>query len=351
MRRLSAGLVMAAGCFYLAYGQNSSQFQEMAARYRALAQSYNQLADAYEKQAAEQKQDAATTIPLMPSAESGSNKNEKLTTSQSSELAKTAELPVQQSPWQQAVSQVDDLNKSLPTGLDEDYTVKKPDLTVVEPWKGTKFGLGGSKSTGNSASTNYNVNTSITYNPIVPWKSTLSLTYLYNRDDTDDGDGVQTNKLTSQAQTSWNFDKNNGVYGRINYTHDQLGSYEYTLSESVGYLRQLYNANNMTLDATFGPSLQQQKVSDSGEFSNAFGAQSGLTYNWNITDYASFSQSLLINYTPNDATTYETNTSLSSQIYDNFVLQLSFAVNGSSWASSDKKRVDTTTTTSIIYTF
>ena len=107
----------------------------------------------------------------------------------------------------------------------------------------------------------------------------------------------------------------------------------------------------MSLNTTLGPSLTQSKVKDTGETANALGMQSTLNYVWNFTDTSSFKQSFLVNYTPQDATTYQTNSTLSTEIYKNLILQLSFQIDGSSWASADKKRVNTVTSTTIAYSF
>lgn len=225
----------------------------------------------------------------------------------------------------------------------------KPNIATVDLWKGTSFGVGGIIVTGNLAETNYNGNANISYIPIAPWQNTLVISYLYNRDDIPDGKGVKTNKFQASGKTSWNFDKNNGVYAWINYLNDQLDTY--TLSESVGYQRQLYSNGTVTLTGTVGPSLTQQKVKDIGEFSNGLGAQAGLDYVWNLTDTSNFKQSFLVNWTTDDATTYQTNSTLSTEIYKNFILQLDFQINGSSSATADKKRVNTVTSTTIAYSF
>ncbi|WP_119327841.1 DUF481 domain-containing protein [Cysteiniphilum halobium] len=359
------------------YAMSPDGAKAMAQKYRALAQSYEDLAEHYQAIAdagsakahpqvvsqnakaaiAPQKVDNMATTSKAPATSeavlspwSDSIQDQKKQAEQSSEVSSASEntKPTLQA---QSTAALNSLN--LPESIANDNAVsqKKPNIAVANPWKGTSFGLGGSIVTGNSAATNYNGNANISYNPIIPWKNTLVMSYLYNRDDMPDGKGVKTNKFQATGTTSWNFDKNNGIYGRINYLNDQLDTYTYILSESIGYQRQLYSNDTMSLTSSIGPSLTQQKVKDTGEFSNALGAQGGLDYVWNFTDSSSFKQSILVNWTADDATTYQTNSTLSTEIYKNLILQLGFQINGSSWASSNKKRVNTVTSTTIAYSF
>ena len=242
---------------------------------------------------------------------------------------------------------------NLPKGIAEDKTEqqKKPNIAVAEPWKGTNVDMGGSIVTGNSAATNYNGNANIAYNPIIPWSNTLNLSYLYNRDDTPGGDGVKTDKFQAIGQTNWKFNEYNGVYASLDYARDVLESYDYTLIESVGYLRRLYANETMTLDGTVGPSMTQQKTTDTAVFSNAFGLSSSLKYTWNITDATSFTQDVRVNYTPDDSTIYQTNSALNLTLYKNLQFQIRFKTDGSSWADTDKRRVNTTTSTNLVYNF
>ena len=78
----------------------------------------------------------------------------------------------------------------------------------------------------------------------------------------------------------------------------------------------------MTLNATTGPSLTQNKVKSTGETTNAFGWQTGLNYAWNFAEAASLTEEILVNYTADNATNYQAKTALSTQLYDNLILQL-----------------------------
>lgn len=233
---------------------------------------------------------------------------------------------------------------------------KEDKETINNPWKGTSIGLGGSIVTGNSATTNLNAGVSIIYKPIEKWQSSLLFNYLYSHDDNvSDTSGVRVNRAQLSANTSWNFDKINGVYGSLNFLRDELDVFSYVLMESLGYKRVLYKNNNMSLNITAGPSLTQNKLASTGQFSNGIGAQSGLQYVWNFTDKSSFREEFIVNYSyqnnkvnPN-VFIYQNNSILSANIYKNLSLQLQFQLNGTNLNTAGKKPITTITTTALTY--
>ncbi|WP_395946692.1 YdiY family protein [Caedibacter taeniospiralis] len=378
MRKRLTGVAVLVGAISttVAHAMSPNDARVMAEKYKALAKSYEELAQHYEALtytqvktdsaeaqsnsetqtgAKEQSQDvgqkASSGTPQPVSSWDGSMQSQFAHVSEAVEKVRNAGSDAPNSASVMVSSSLNSLN--LPEGIinDDAISQKKPNIAVAEPWKGTSFGLGGSVVTGNSAATNYNANANLSYQPIVPWQNTLVMSYLYNRDDMPNGKGVKTNKFQGTITSSWNFDKHNGIYGRVNYLNDHLDSYSYILSESVGYKRQLFTSAVMSLSATVGPSLTQQKVKDTGEFSNALGAQGGIDYVWNFTDFSSFKQSILANWTADNATNYQTNSTLSMEIYKNLIVQLGFQINGNSWASAGKKRMNTITSTTIAYSF
>lgn len=234
---------------------------------------------------------------------------------------------------------------------------KEDKKTINNPWKGTSIGLGGSIVTGNSATTNLNAGVSINYKPIEKWQSSLLFNYLYSHDDNvSDTSGVRVNRAQLSANTSWNFDKINGVYGNLNFLRDELDVFRYVFMESLGYKRVLYKNDNMSLNITAGPSLTQNKLASTGcQFSSGIGAQSGLQYVWNFTEKTSFREEFIVNYSyqnnkvnPN-VFIYQNNSILSTNIYKDLSLQLQFQLNGTNLHTAGKKPITTITTTALTY--
>ena len=100
--------------------------------------------------------------------------------------------------------------------------------------------------------------------------------------------------------------------------------------ESLSYKKVLYKSDNMSLNITAGPSLTQNKLASTGQFSSGIGAQSGLQYIWNFTEKTSFREDFIVNYSyqnnkvnPN-VFIYQNNSILSANIYKNLSLSFNF---------------------------
>ncbi|QIW09165.1 DUF481 domain-containing protein [Francisella sp. LA112445] len=233
----------------------------------------------------------------------------------------------------------------------------KDDKKDTSPWKGTSIGLGGSIVTGNSATTNLNVGININYNPTEQWQNNLLFNYLYSHDDTvSDKSGVRVNRAQLSAKSSWDYDKRNGVYGNLNVLRDELDVFNYVFMESAGYKRILYKNDNMSLNVTAGPSLTQSQLNSTGQFTNGFGAQSGVQYVWNFTKDSSFKEDFIVNYAYQNNNTvnpnvfiYQSNTILSAKLYKNLSLQLQFQLNGTNVSQPGKLPITTITTTALAY--
>ncbi|ASG68945.1 hypothetical protein fh0823_23710 [Francisella halioticida] len=234
---------------------------------------------------------------------------------------------------------------------------KKEEKKDNSPWKGTSIGLGGSIVTGNSATTNINVGININYKPTEQWQNNLLFNYLYSHNDTvSDKSGVRVNRAQLNAKTSWDFDKVNGVYGNLNFLRDELDVFNYVFMESAGYKRVLYKSDDMSLNLTAGPSLTQNELISTGQFSNGFGGQSGLQYVWNFTKDSSFREDFIVNYAYQDNNTvnpnvfiYQSNAILSVKLYKNLSLQLQFQLNGTNVSLPGKQPITTITTTALAY--
>lgn len=125
--------------------------------------------------------------------------------------------------------------------------------------------------------------------------------------------------------------------------------------ESLGYKRVLYKNDNMSLNITAGPSLTQNKLASTGQFSSGIGAQSGLQYVWNFTEKTSFREEFIVNYSyqknkvnPN-VFIYQNSSILSANIYKDLSLQLQFQLNGTNLHTAGQKPITTITTTALTY--
>ena len=235
----------------------------------------------------------------------------------------------------------------------KDLAKEKP---VAEPWKGTNFGLGGTIATGDNATTNVNALENVSYKPMDQWSNNLFFIYVYskdNRETTEKDKRVKINKVQVRAETSWDFTKANGAYGRVTYLNDELSTYEYIYTESVGYKRNAYANESKTINASVsaGPSLMQSKITTSQVAANELGFQGTFDFVWNFADKSNFKQNFLYNYDQKNKSIYQSISALSFQIYKDFSVQLTYQLNGTTVVDPGNSDINILTSTNIMYTF
>lgn len=223
---------------------------------------------------------------------------------------------------------------------------------IKDPWKGSDFGVGGTIATGDSATTNVNALIDIDYQPIERWNNKLFFNYVYSTNNSGKSRRVKVNKFQARAETAWDFTKANGIYGRMSYLNDELSTYDFIFTESVGYKRRVYENKDksMYLDVSAGPSFLQSRVTNGQFQANEPGFQATLDYAWKFTDKSNFKQNILYNYDQKNRSIYQSISAVSVEVYKNFKLQLSFQLNGTTLVTPGKSNINTITSTNIMYT-
>ncbi|MFT4694199.1 MAG: putative salt-induced outer membrane protein YdiY [Francisella sp.] len=292
--------------------EQNIEYQKEADKYKELYEKYQKLAN---EASSEKMEDKSTDKKLVKSTEKSSE-----------------EIP-------------------LASPVEEKKDSKAPEV-VAEPWKGTDFGFGGTIATGDSATTNVNALANVSYQPMDEWKNKLFFNYVYSTNDQGKTRAVKINKSQVRAETSWNFTKVNAAYGRLTYLNDELSTYDFIFTESVGYKRRVYENEGKTMyvELSAGPSFLQSRVTNGQLEVNKPGFQSTFDYVWNFADKSNFKQNILYNYDQKNKSIYQGISALSVELYKNFSLQLTFQLNGTTLVTPGKNNINTITSTNIMYT-
>ncbi|AXA33369.1 DUF481 domain-containing protein [Francisella adeliensis] len=314
-------IILFVGCF-LSYGFVSADTNSDAQNidYQKEAEKYKKLYEKYQKLADE------------------SNKKDTAKTSKAESKEAVENKAIEKKPTEPVKKEV-----STPKEIVSD--------AITEPWKGTNFGLGGTIATGDSATTNINALANVNYKPMEKWNNKLFFNYVYSRDNRAETRAVKINKAQVRAETSWDFTKLNGAYGRLTYLNDELSSYDYIFTESVGYKRRLFDNEKKTMyiDISAGPSFMQSRITGKDFQASEPGFQATFDYVWNFTDKSNFKQNLLYNYDQKNRSVYQSISALSVELYKNFSLQLTFQLNGTTLVVPGKENINTLTSTNIMY--
>lgn len=218
---------------------------------------------------------------------------------------------------------------------------------VVSPWKGSNAGLGFVMNTGDSQNNNLNANLNLNYKPSASWTFISKDTF---QRASSKQSGVTAWNLNLGGQANYNFTAKNYVYGNANYINNKFDGYDYRLQESLGYGRNITVPQNMTLSVQFGPGVQQSKAQDTGKSQNVITGNLGANYAWNFSSKSSFTEDLTTVASKQTVLT-TSQTALTTNICDNFDLQLSYTLMQSTRPIDSKRHINTTTAASVIYNF
>lgn len=222
------------------------------------------------------------------------------------------------------------------------YTIKS-----TKPWDGTNIGLGLVMNTGDTNTESFNGTSFISYKPNRASTTIWNTTYQNSHDS---AKGQVTDYFNTDLNSAFNFDFKNGIYGDINFTRNPFGGYNYQINESIGYNRVYFDNNKFSLTGQFGPGLQQNSQPSPASFQNLITANLTLRANYNFTDQTSLSTVYYLT-TNSQNTDNNLDTTLSTMILNQFALKLDYLIDYDTNPLSDKTKLNTTTTLSLVYNF
>ncbi|MEN3159360.1 DUF481 domain-containing protein [Alkalimonas sp. NCh-2] len=139
------------------------------------------------------------------------------------------------------------------------------------------------------------------------------------------------------------------LFGLARYTDDKFGAYRKYSTLAVGYGTRLLDLTDHSLNIELGPGYSWGKTAE-GETEKGMLARAGATYRWQISESAKFRQDLVVEYgEDNTRTTAET--SLTARINGRMQMKAAFTVQNDSDVPVDKKRTDTQTSLTLVYSF
>lgn len=137
------------------------------------------------------------------------------------------------------------------------------------------------------------------------------------------------------------------VFG--SYTDDKFGAYLKYTTVAVGYGTRIYNAEDKSLDVEIGPGYFSGERS-TGETENGMIIRGAAAFNWTISESASFGQTLSVEY-GDDNTRTIAETSLLAKINGSLQMKAAFLIQNDSDVPADKKKTDTQTSLTLVYSF
>lgn len=135
----------------------------------------------------------------------------------------------------------------------------------------------------------------------------------------------------------------------LRYERDQFAGFSRRFGQTVGVGYQLVNNNRLKWDVMAGPGFRQTRFIDAPH-ENQLGIYARTTFAWQVTDTLKLGQEISAAVGKGDDS-YVSTTSLTTDIYGDFALRLSFVGEVETDPPPDRRKIDTYTRGTIVYTF
>ncbi|AUR52292.1 DUF481 domain-containing protein [Aquella oligotrophica] len=226
--------------------------------------------------------------------------------------------------------------------------INSSESTPYNPWHGSQFAFGAGGTTGDSNTSNAQINTLINYKPSegeIGWNfNTIEqYNYIYSTNSTDN-----KNRLYIQQNGSYMFDTHNGVFAQVSYLNDANDGYFYVWNQNAGYQLQLFANKNNNLLFSFGPGVQERQVVVNSNVEIKPSWLTQITYNLNLNKIVSFSEQLQNVATTDNNSSYLI-TTLTLEVFNGFGINFNYQVTYNSQPEPGKAKLNTISGVNFVY--
>lgn len=240
------------------------------------------------------------------------------------------------------------LYKSQAFNSESGVAINSPESSPYNPWHGSQFAFGAGGTTGDSNTSNAQINTLINYKPSegeIGWNfNTIEqYNYIYSTNSTDN-----KNRLYVQQNGSYMFDSYNGVFAQVSYLNDANDGYFYVWNQNAGYQLQLFANKSHNLLFSFGPGVQERQVVVNSNVEIKPSWLTQITYNLNLNKIVSFSEQLQNVATTDNNSSYSI-TTLTLEVFNGFGINFNYQVTYNSQPEPGKAKLNTISGVNFVY--
>lgn len=212
------------------------------------------------------------------------------------------------------------------------------------PFKAS-VGLGLVVTTGNTRTKNLNVKGDVVYAP-GRWHHELHASAL----NASTKGQTTAERYYATGKSQFNFTKYNYTFGQVNYDNNRFSGFNYLVTETLGYGRNLIKRPALSLDVEAGGGLRQSRIIATGQAQNEGVAQASGNLAWNLTDKSTFSQELS-SIIGQKRSVSRSVTSLKMQVVGNLAADLSYTIEYTSSVPAGFVKIFTQTSVTLVYNF
>jgi putative salt-induced outer membrane protein len=211
------------------------------------------------------------------------------------------------------------------------------------PWSGS-IKLGYLATTGNTENSSLNSGFTINYK-LELWEHMATAAAIRS---------TESKVTTAEAydfgwKSARNLTEQDFLFGRLDWRKDRFASIEQQFSQSVGYGRRLIDTDKHQLNGELGLGARQSDLADGTDESDTI-YTGRLTYNWNISETASFGQAFLVEAGSSNTFT-ESVTVIEASLIGGLALVASYTVRHNSDVLPGSEKTDTRTALLLEYGF
>ncbi len=210
-------------------------------------------------------------------------------------------------------------------------------------WSG-EAELGAVVTTGNTETQTINAKGELV-NDREKWKHVGNLEVL----NTSDKERTTAERYLLSAKSDYKIDEASYVFININYEDDRFSGYDYRVSETLGYGRNVIAKPNLTLALEGGPGARQSKLM-TGESEDEFIVRLAGDLVWKMSENAEFSQDLSVE-AGEEATITKSVSALKAQIVGSLAMKFSYTIKNISDVPVNTEKTDTETALTLVYSF
>lgn len=149
--------------------------------------------------------------------------------------------------------------------------------------------------------------------------------------------------------------ENDYLYNLTTFKNDNFSGYQYTLTDSIGYGRQLIATDTQSLTVVAGPGYRQRKLryplpSDE-EIQRDAMLHLGAEYHWQITESTAFSQTLQDDIVDSDDSTIRSETALTTMLNSHLAFKVSYLMTHHTQVPDYTHNTDSKMILSLEYTY
>ncbi len=211
------------------------------------------------------------------------------------------------------------------------------------PWFGS-VSFGYLAQTGNAENTNLNSKIRVGYRT-GKWQHVADGSAI----NASENKSTTAENYTANWRSEYKWSEFNFLFAALNYRNNRFSGFPEQFSQSLGYGRRLLNTEAHTLTVDIGAGARQSERSD-GETEDDFVIRGGLDYQWEFSETARFSQSLLVEDGQNN-TYIKSVSELRAQLIGQLSLVASYTIENNSTVPADRVNTDRFSALSLEYTF